>query len=164
MNDSILLFLQQLHGAMANNEQFRVELTKNGNSLDMIVLPLLGDDATKVPQEAQAIRSALSMPLSMRNMSLEELAGDFTNRLSGFGHARTQANTAYQELLATLNDATANAKNTTAKKGGTEKPATIASGEPTAPPKKEDEAPQADGKQEEQPATDSNPAGGLLAY
>lgn len=163
MNDSILLFLQQLHGAMANNEQFRVELTKNGNSLDMIVLPLLGDDATKVPEEAQAIRSALSMPLSMRNMSLEELAGDFTNRLSGFGHARTQANTAYMELLATLNDATANAKNATAKKGGTEKPATIASGEPTAPPKKE-EAPQAEGKQEEQPAADSKPAGGLLDY
>jgi hypothetical protein len=164
MNESILLFLQQLHGAMANKEQFRVELTKNGDSLDMIVLPLMGDDESKVPEEAKAIRSALSMPLSMRNMSLDEMADDFTSRLSGFGQARTQANTAYQELLATLNDATANAKNNSAKKGKTTQADTSASAEPVSQPKQDAAAPQADAKQDEQPAADSKPAGGLLAY
>jgi len=167
MNESILLFLQQLHGAMANNEQFRVEFTKAGDSLDVIVLPLIKDDESKVPEDAKAIRSALSMPLSMRNMSLEDIAGDLGQRLSGFGQARSQANDAYQELLASLSDATANAKNTTAKKSkkDTEQAEVTASGKPTSPP--EEKAQEVDDQTttpKSQEPSSEKPSGGLFNY
>lgn len=111
MENSIKNFLTALHDAMADKEHFRLDITRNGDSLDIIALPLLSDDESKVPEAAKQVRSALSMPLAMRNMSMDELSEEFGQRLSGFGQARQQAGAAYTELLASLQDATAAAKN-----------------------------------------------------
>ncbi|HDY85810.1 MAG TPA: hypothetical protein ENI26_08105 [Methylophaga aminisulfidivorans] len=122
MENSILNFLTSIHGALAENENLRLDITRSGDSLDIIVLPLLSDDETKVPEEAKQVRSALSMPLAMRNMSLDELSTEFGERLSGYGQVRQQANDAYQELLMSLKDATANAKNSKSKAEAKTKP------------------------------------------
>lgn len=114
MDNSIKNFLLSLHSSMTNGEQFRIDITRNNDSLDLILLPVLGDNEDKVPEEAKAVRSALSMPLAMRNMTIEELSAEFSLRLSGYGAARQQAGDAYKDLLATLQDATATAKNTKA--------------------------------------------------
>lgn len=114
MNESIQAFLTALHSAMADGEHFRLDITRNGDSLDIITLPLLGDDEDKVPEEAKPIRSALTMPLAMRNMTMAELTTEFGERLSGYSEARGQATDAYQELLTSLKDAAASAKNTQA--------------------------------------------------
>lgn len=166
MNDSILAFLQQLHSAMTDNEQFRLEMTKNGDSLDLIVMPLMADDESKVPEQAKAIRSALSMPLSMRNMPLTEIASDLGDRLSGFGQARSQTTDAYQELLASLNDATANAKNQGSKKTAKkEKEAIKTSPKQTADTNPADKE---EGKQEQSARPEAQPEqpaqGGLLGF
>lgn len=122
MENSILTFLNSIHGALAESEHLRLDITRSGDSLDIIVLPLLSDDEAKVPEEAKQVRSALSMPLSMRNMSLDELSTEFGERLSGYGQARQQANDSYQELLMSLRDATANAKNSKSKAEAKTKP------------------------------------------
>ena len=44
MENSIKQFLTALHGAMADKEHFRLDITRNGDSLDIIALPLLSDD------------------------------------------------------------------------------------------------------------------------
>ena len=115
MENSIKNFLTALHSAMADKEHFRLDITRNGDSLDIIALPLLSDDESKVPEAAKQVRTALSMPLAMRNMSMDELSEEFGQRLSGYGQARNQANDAYSELLASLQDATAAAKNSTSQ-------------------------------------------------
>lgn len=115
MENSIKNFLTALHSAMADKEHFRLDITRNGESLDIIALPLLSDDESKVPEAAKQVRTALSMPLAMRNMSMDELSEEFGQRMSGYGQARNQANDAYYELLASLQDATAAAKNSTSK-------------------------------------------------
>lgn len=115
MENSIKQFLNALHGALVDKEHFRLDITRNGDTLDIIALPLLSDDESKVPDAAKQVRSALSMPLAMRNMTMDELSEEFSQRLSGFGQARQQATDAYSELLASLQDATAAAKNSTSK-------------------------------------------------
>ncbi len=115
MENSIKQFLTALHGAMADKEHFRLDITRNGDSLDIIALPLLSDDESKVPEAAKQIRSALSMPLAMRNMDMDELSAEFGQRLSGYGQARQQVGDAYSELLVSLQDATAAAKNAKSK-------------------------------------------------
>jgi len=114
MENSILTFLAALHGSLAESETYRLDITKNGNSLDMIVIPLLNDGNSTIPDEAQATRAALSLPLAMTGMDMTELATEFGNRLQGYGDARQSTSESYQELLATLKDATASTKNATA--------------------------------------------------
>lgn len=166
MNDSILAFLQQLHSAMTDNEQFRLEMTKNGDSLDVIVMPLMADDESNVPEQVKAIRSALSMPLSMRNMPLTEIASDLGERLSGFGQARSQATDAYQELLASLKDATANAKNQGSKKNT--KKETVATKTPPEQTPDTKPADKTEGEQEQSVTPEAQPEqpsqGGLLGF
>lgn len=115
MDNSITAFLTALHSAMSDKEKFRLDITRNGDSLDLIVLPMLSDDDSKVPDAAKPVRAALSMPLAMRNMSLDEVGTEFGQRLSGFGEARKEATDAYSELLMSLKDATAAAKNSSTK-------------------------------------------------
>lgn len=62
MENSILTFLDALHGSLAESETYRLDITKNDTSLDMIVIPLLNDGNNAIPDEAQATRAALSLP------------------------------------------------------------------------------------------------------
>ena len=111
MTEAIQEFFTALHGAMVEGEKFKVELTKKANSLEVLVLPLLSDKADQVPEAAQSIRAALTLPLVMSGMGLNEIASEFGSRLSGYGDARSYAKDAYDELLASIKDATASAKN-----------------------------------------------------
>lgn len=116
MNTSITAFLTALQASLADKETYRLDVTRNGDSLDIVVLPMLKDDSTTIPAEAQATRAALSMPLAMVGMPMPVLASEFTKRIEGFGEAREAVTDSYSELLATLKDAGANAKNETSKK------------------------------------------------
>lgn len=115
MNSSIQLFLATLHSALNDGESYRLELTRKADSMDMVLLPILKDNDDAIPEQAKQIRSALSMPLAMMNMTLTDLAGSFEERVSGFGQAHQTATSAYDELIAKLSDATATAKNTKVK-------------------------------------------------
>ena len=120
MNNNILLFMTALHSALgSNDEKFRLDLTRNNNSLDVVLIPQLNDDESKIPEDAKQIRAALAMPLVMRGMSLDTLSNEFAIQITGFGEARQSVKTAYDELLANLKDAKATAKNKTPKKSET---------------------------------------------
>jgi len=112
MKDSINEFLVALHGAIGEGENFRLNITRKGDSLDIFLIPELSGNDEKIPEEAKQIRAALAMPLLMRGMALNDLAGEFANRMQGYGNVRNAASDTYGELLATLNDAAASAKNT----------------------------------------------------
>ena len=105
-------FTSSLHSALTTDETFRLDLTRKGDSMDVMLTPILNDSENAVPDEAKAIRTALSMPLVMSGMTLEELSAEFDARLQGFSEVRATALDAYTELLAKLKDATATAKNT----------------------------------------------------
>lgn len=115
MIDGIKDFLAALHSALDDNEGYRLELTRKGESMDIVFIPVL-KGKSDVPEEAKQIRAALAMPLAMRDMTLDALSEEFSERMRGYGNARNTASEAYHELLATLNDATATAKNTKSKK------------------------------------------------
>lgn len=114
MNSSIQLFLATLHSALNDGESYRLELTRKADSMDVILLPILKDNDDAIPEQAKQIRSALSMPLAMMNMTMTDLASAFEQRVSGFVQAHQTATSAYDELIAKLGDATATAKNTKA--------------------------------------------------
>lgn len=115
MIDGIKEFLTALHSALDDNEGYRLDLTRKGESMDIVLIPVLRGKSD-VPEEAKQIRAALAMPLAMRDMTLDALSEEFSNRMRGYGSARNTASEAYDELLATLNDATATAKNTKSRK------------------------------------------------
>ncbi len=121
MNTSINLFLNTIHSAMADKERFRMEITREGNSISFIALPMLNDNEADIPEEAKTIRAALSMPFIISGTSIETMATEFADKLAGYGEVRQAATDAYQTLLSTLKDATADAKNTTSNKGKTNK-------------------------------------------
>jgi PRTRC genetic system protein E len=123
MNQNLLDFFTPIHSSMSEGESFRMDITRKGNSLNIAFIPMLKDDESKIPEEAKQVRAALSMPLVMREMSLETLADEFAKRLQGFGNARSGAVSAYDELLASLQDAKASAKNATKKTKVVEKTA-----------------------------------------
>lgn len=138
MNNSINLFLNTLHSAMADKERFRMEITREGNGISLIALPMLNDNEADIPEEAKAIRAALSMPFIISSTSIESMAAEFTVKLTGYGQARQTATDAYKTLLDTLKDATAEAKNTTSNKVKSAKAATTPK---PSTAKKEDDSP-----------------------
>lgn len=129
-------FFRDLHRATRPGETFRIEVTRTNDSLDVVVIPKLDGDADKVPEDAKPIRAALAMPLAVRGESLDELCASFGDKLAAFGAARGQAVSAYDELLQTLSDAAAGAKNATAKKvkAGSKKTAAAKSETQIVPP------------------------------
>jgi hypothetical protein len=120
MKSSIQTFFNAIHGSLNDDESYRFDITRDGDSLSIVLIPLLKDDSESVPREAQQIRAALSTPLIIKDMPLAELAGQFEARLSAYGDAYKPAQTAYNELLASLKDAKATAKNTSTKQTGKE--------------------------------------------
>ncbi len=115
MTTQINDFLNAIHASLGEGETYRMEITRNKKSLNIVFIPMLKDDADKVVDEAKQIRAALSTPLVMRGMNLDELATAFTDHLSGYGDARAQTKLAYDELIASLKDASSLAKNSTPK-------------------------------------------------
>ena len=102
-------FFGLIHQAMRDSERLRLEFTREGETLHLLLIPLLGDDSEKVPEAAQTVRAALATPLAMRGMTPDTLADTFAQRIGEFAGAHGSAASAYQSLLDTLTDATAEA-------------------------------------------------------
>jgi len=121
LNNSVAAFLAAIHGSLGDGERYRLEIERKGEALDLTVIPLLAGKADEVPEKAKAVRAALALPLTFRGMSVGELAASFASRINGYGDVRRTAQTSYEELIQSIRDAEAEAKNASRPKGKTKK-------------------------------------------
>lgn len=129
-------FFQTLHPALRDKEDFRLQVTREGDQLRVVIQPLLGDKADKIdeenPDDAAQVRAALSLPLLMQDVptALDQM---FYGMVARFGEARAPLLDSFTQLIDNLNEAGKNAKNIIS----TQKPIKAApkkpSGKPTAP-------------------------------
>jgi PRTRC genetic system protein E len=118
LTPSVGAFFASVQAAMTDGERLRFEFARKADGqLDLTVIPVLSGDDDDVPEAAKPVRAALAMPLAFRGMSLATLSEGFAARLHGLGAARQTTQAAYDELLQTLRDAEAEAKNQREKKG-----------------------------------------------
>lgn len=109
MND----FFQTLHSAMRDKENLRIELTRDGDRMKVMVQPLLGaepDDADHdEPNDAAQVRAALALPLSL-HMDPRSLDEQFGQNVRLYGEARAPLHDSFNILLDNLKEAGKTAK------------------------------------------------------
>lgn len=116
-----LAFFEALHEALADGESYRLEVSRDGAKLNVAVIPALLKEPEQLPDAAKNVRAALAMPLVFREPSIQALAESFARRLSGYALARSGTQAGFDDLIASLKDAEAeakNAKNAKQKEGG----------------------------------------------
>ncbi len=109
MND----FFQTLHRAMRDKENLRIEITREGDRMKVMVQPLLGEEPDNVdhdePNDATQIRAALALPLSL-HMDPKNLDVQFGQSVQLYGDARVPLHDSFEVLLDALNEAAKAAK------------------------------------------------------
>ena len=102
--------------SMSDGEQFQINVTKRGDALDLVLIPKLSLGENEVPDDAKGLRAALAAPLAIKGVSPEGIEEVMAERFGRFCSARGKAKDALDDLVDTINDETANAKNKSAKK------------------------------------------------
>lgn len=100
-------FFQQLHAAMRDAEQFKFQVTRDGDRLAVMIQPLLGTAPDHIEDDedspAAQARAALATPLLVR-MTPAELDEHFGPKLSAYGEVRGELADSYQTLIEDLKD------------------------------------------------------------
>lgn len=114
--------LSTLHKGMSDGEQFIITLTKNGSGMDLLLVPKLRQSESEIPDSASHIRAALAVPLSLKGFSVGDIDDALIARITKYSTVRNAGTDAFNELVDSIHDATADAKNkTTAQNKANEK-------------------------------------------
>jgi len=115
-------FFTALHAALRDKEQFKFTLTRDGDTLSAVILPLLGEAPEDLDENdaAAQVRGALATPLLIKTTPAEfdALAA---SRFAEYNSVRAPLDTAYQALIGSLEDAGKNAQVAVANKSSTVK-------------------------------------------
>ena len=110
MND----FFQVLNRAMRDKEGLRIQVTRDGALLKVLVQPLLGEEPDdfddETPTEAQQVRAALAIPLSL-HMDAKSLDEQFGSKVTLYGEARGPLHDSFETLMENLREAGKAGKN-----------------------------------------------------
>ena len=104
-------FLKAIKDSMADGEEIAISITRSGEKVDLLLIPKLSLSDDEVPDKAKQLRAALATPLAFNGMTLEEISADFETRLQKYSSVRSQGLNAFNELIDSIHDATADAKN-----------------------------------------------------
>lgn len=122
MND----LFQVLSRAMRDKESLRIQITRDGIALKVLVQPLLGEEPDDLdhdePNEAAQVRAALALPLSL-HMDPKTLDEQFGKKITLFGDARAPLHDSFEILMENLKEADKVGKNAVSKHGHTGKTA-----------------------------------------
>lgn len=112
------VFFQTLHRALRDKENFRFQVTRDGEQLRVVIQPLLGDKSDTIdeesPDDSAQVRAALALPLLLQDFPAT-LDQQFAERISQFGEARAPLQDSFTQLIDNLKEADKNAKNTLSK-------------------------------------------------
>lgn len=119
-------FFQQLHAAMRDGEQFKFQVTREGDRLAVMIQPLLGAAPEDIEDDedspAAQARAALATPLLVR-MTPAELDQHFGPKLTTYGEVRGELTDSYQTLIEDLKDSSKRAQKAVQdKKAGAKAP------------------------------------------
>ena len=97
--------LNEIVTVLSAGDRIQCEISRTAHGVRVTVTPLLADDAEKVPEEAQATRAALALPLVVTGATAEEVEAALGERFAGYAAARGELQHSYRSLLDTLREA-----------------------------------------------------------